>query len=81
MGLLRYIVQGFGWELGREAAREGIDAVKSVREPEPLTRRQQAKLAKARDKQAARERKERDAAIARKQAEIEQQLAALKKRR
>ncbi len=81
MGLLRYIVQGFGWELGREAAREGIDAVKSVREPEPLTPRQQAKLAKARDKQAARERKERDAAIARKQAEIEQQLAALKKRR
>ena len=33
MGLFRYIVQGFGWEIGSQAAREGIAA--ALDNPEP----------------------------------------------
>jgi hypothetical protein len=32
MGLFRYIVQGFGWEIGAEAAREGIAAASTALE-------------------------------------------------
>jgi hypothetical protein len=74
MGVFRYIVQGFGWEIGREAAREGIDALEQheqEREPEapPPSARDLAKLAKARAKDEAHRR-----------AEIERQLAQLKKK-
>ncbi|HEY1817371.1 MAG TPA: hypothetical protein VGG74_33755 [Kofleriaceae bacterium] len=34
MGLFRYIVQGFGWEIGSQAAREGIAAATAELEPE-----------------------------------------------
>lgn len=80
MGLLRYIVQGFGWEVGAHAAREGIDALeaRTQREappspPSPREQRRLAKLEKARAQQAKRD-------AARKQADIERQLAALKKK-
>jgi len=29
VGLFRYILQGFGWEIGAQAARETVDAVKA----------------------------------------------------
>jgi hypothetical protein len=32
MGLFRYIVQGFGWEIGSQAAREGIVAASTALE-------------------------------------------------
>ncbi|HEY3802891.1 MAG TPA: hypothetical protein VGL61_09780 [Kofleriaceae bacterium] len=34
MGLFRYIVQGFGWEIGSQAAREGIAAASTALETE-----------------------------------------------
>lgn len=37
MGLFRYIVQGFGWELGSQAAREGIAAATTLDADEPRT--------------------------------------------
>jgi len=80
MGLFRYIVQGFGWEIGREAAREGIDALKQQPEPEQLTEKEKQKLLAEAAKQAAQEKKEREAAVARKQAEIDKQLAEMKKK-
>jgi hypothetical protein len=70
MGLLRYIVQGFGWEIGSQAAREGLDALREepdhehapVRATAVVDPREQAKL----------ERKRRR--------DIDAQLAALKRK-
>lgn len=84
MGIFRYIVQGFGWEIGSQAAREGIDALKQQQDApveKPLTEREQKQLAKAQAQEVERARKEKAAAIARKQAEIEAQLQELKKRK
>ena len=84
MGLLRYIVQGFGWEIGAHAAREGIDALERSREvPRKPTWRERLRARReerARRKAAARARKEREAAIARNEAKIESELSALKKK-
>jgi hypothetical protein len=86
VGILRYIVQGFGWEVGSQVAREGIQTLKqradeqAAEQAEQLSPRQAAKLARKQAKQEARERKEREAAVARKRAEIEAQLAELKRR-
>jgi len=83
VGILRYIVQGFGWELGSQAAREGIDALREQRataEPPPPSRREQKRLAKERAKAAERATRERDEAIRRNQARIEAELRALKKK-
>ena len=80
MGILRYIVQGFGWEIGSQVAREGIDALKEPREAPPPSPRELKRLAKERAKAAARARKERDEAIAKNQARIEAELRALKKK-
>ena len=80
MGLLRYLVQGFGWEIGRTAAREGLDAARQRGEDTsvaPPTRREL--------RRAARERREAEAerlrAVERKTAEIEAELARLKKQK
>ena len=83
VGILRYIVQGFGWEVGSQVAREGIQTLKersAEHDAQPMTERQAAKLARKQAKQEARERKAREAAVARKRAEIEAQLAELKRR-
>jgi hypothetical protein len=80
MGLFRYIVQGFGWEIGAQAAREGIAELRRSDTAEAQSPRQAARLAKKQAKEQARARKRRDAEVARKRAEIEAQLAALKKR-
>ena len=84
VGILRYIVQGFGWEVGSQVAREGIQTLKERNAEDeaerPISPRQAAKLARKQAKQEARERKAREAAVARKRAEIEAQLAELKRR-
>lgn len=78
MGLLRYLVQGFGWELGRQAAREGLETVAAqpgAPEPPPTPRELRAARREAR-KAAARAQVEAE----RKRAEIETELVRLKKR-
>lgn len=81
MGLFRYLVQGFGWELGRTAAREGIEAVKEHddgdEQPAPPTKKELARLEKQKREAEA----ERRRAVERKKAEIEAELARLKKQK
>jgi hypothetical protein len=86
VSILRYIVQGFGWELGAQAARASIEEVKRADQAsssagKPLSRRALARAARQDAKETARIRKERDATIARTQARIEAELEALKKQR
>lgn len=78
MGLLRYLVQGFGWEIGRTAAREGLDAARQHSEDAPPpTRRELRRAAKERREAEA----ERLREVERKTAEIEAELARLKKQK
>ena len=77
MGILRYVVQGFGWEVGRHAAREGIEAIEAQADepaPPPPSPREQKRLEAAQQKAAVKE-------AARKKAEIEAELARLKKQK
>ena len=63
MGILRYIVQGIGWEIGSQAAREGLDSLREQHDEAPapdLTARERARLDKARDSLAMAERIARD---------------------
>lgn len=79
MGLFRYLVQGVGWELGRTAAREGIEAVAEQESPHqaPPTKRELTAARKEARREAARKQVEAE----RKHAEIEAELQRLKKRR
>lgn len=82
MGLFRYIVQGFGWEVGATAAREGIQAVKEHQERAdqaalPPTKRELKRLEKEKRRADA----ERIRIVERKKAEIEAELARLKKQK
>ncbi len=82
MGLLRYLVQGFGWEIGRHAAKEGIAGLEpnaaqpGPAEPPPTARELRAARKEAR-KAAARAQVE----VERKRAEIDAELEKLKQRR
>lgn len=70
MGLFRYIVQGFGWEIGSQAAREGLDALREeADEPEHRPARATA-VADPREHAKLERKRRRD---------IEAQLAALKR--
>lgn len=82
MSIFRYIVQGIGWEIGSQAAREGIDALKEKDDEAapPLTEREQKLLDKERAKAAARATQEREEIIAKKRARIEAELRELKKK-
>ncbi|HEY1558665.1 MAG TPA: hypothetical protein VGF94_27770 [Kofleriaceae bacterium] len=77
MSIFRYIVQGVGWEIGRSAAREGIEALDQDQDAEEA-----APAAPAPDPKLERQR-ERAAELAREQraAKIEAELRELKKRR
>lgn len=80
MGIFRYIVQGFGWEVGEQVAREGIDALKEragEREPDE---RERARAERERVKQAERERADEKREAARREKEVEARLKALKKK-
>ncbi|MCA9672194.1 MAG: hypothetical protein KC503_41650 [Myxococcales bacterium] len=86
MGLLRYLVQGFGWRLGEEAAQETINKLREDERAE-AQRRQQAtdpRVIRRAERQAAREAKRaaKQAAKAQRERErrIEDELAALKKK-
>jgi hypothetical protein len=75
MGIFRYIVEGFGWEIGRSAAREGIEALENhVAAPDPKLERQSARAARHAQK-------DRERAEAENQKRIEAQLRELKRRR
>ena len=78
MGILRYIVQGFGWELGARAARESLDAVAhaTTEQPQPAPTPASERERRRREKRQARQRR---VAARRAQADIEAQLRALKK--
>jgi hypothetical protein len=75
MGIFRYIVQGIGWEIGRHAAREGIDAVANAQDgtdapiEQPPSPREQRRA-----ERAARVTRKRQAA------ELERQLQELKRK-
>jgi hypothetical protein len=74
MGIFNYLVQGFGWEVGREAAREVIDEVKEGGRDERQPQRSDA--ASERERAAiARER----AVLAREKAELAVKRAQLER--
>ena len=85
MSIFKYIVQGVGWEIGREAAREGIDKLKAQdaapAADEPVkSKRQLAREARELQKAEELARKRAEAEAARQRAEIDAQLAELKKK-
>jgi hypothetical protein len=83
MGLFRYLVQGFGWELGATAAREGIKTVAEQESPNPILDHAPptARELEAARKEARREAARKQVEAERKQAEIEAELQRLKKSR
>jgi hypothetical protein len=93
MSLLRYIVQGIGWQLGSEIAKEGVDEARARQDPagpqpSERERRRQAKRDERAQEKAAkaaeRERKEQEAAREKakreREAGIERELAELKRK-
>jgi hypothetical protein len=79
MSIVRYIVQGFGWRIGSEIAKEGIEALDDPEAPPPpMTPRQRARHARARERATAAAQQARVRADARRRAELEAELAALK---
>ena len=68
MGLLRYILQGAGWEVGRQVAREGLDSLRDSEKPRTATA---AELPDPREEAKRRKRQEK---------ELERQLREMKKR-
>ena len=85
--LLRYLVKGLGWELGKTAAKEAIDELRASGE-EPEQTEAEARAAKREAERAAREaekarvraEKARAKEAKRRAREVEAELAALKKR-
>ena len=76
MGIFRYIVQGIGWEIGRSAAREGIESLEDHVDVAP-----DPKLERQRDRVARHAQKERERAEAEQRKRVEAELAELKRRR
>lgn len=93
MGMLRYILQGIGWEVGRSAAKEGIEHLREEEDrakAPPMSAKERAKAEKRAAKEAVRAKKRaekdaRRAAKAKAKAEkveakaIDRELAELKK--
>ena len=75
-------LQGAGWEVGAQAAREGIEALKERADEPPAeqSEKEKASAARKREQEAEREREERKRAAARRDKEIEARLKELKKR-
>lgn len=85
--LLRYIVKGLGWELGKTAAEEAVAKLRSTPETdaerearEKAEAKAAAKAAKEAKRAAAAEAKRRAAEAKRREREVDQELKALKKR-
>ncbi|MBK6921751.1 MAG: hypothetical protein IPH07_30425 [Deltaproteobacteria bacterium] len=93
MGLLRFVLQGVGWRVGREIAEEGIDEVRARTdaEPPPPSAAERARVA-ARDARAHAkaervQAREREAAVRaaekakrERDAQIERELEALRRK-
>lgn len=80
MGFLRYIIQGAGWEIGREAAREGLDALEHAADADSAG--SDTAGADTVVDAGVQRRRERQRRVAEKKraAELERQLRELKKR-
>ena len=83
--LLRALLEGFGWHVGREAASEALDHVDKALPPEPAPQQPPDPRAleaerKARAKADAAAARERAAAKQREEKAIDAELRALKKR-
>ncbi len=78
MSLFRYIVQGVGWEIGRSAAREGIDALKES--GETGDERDDEDRATVKTREELRRARAARAAVKKREAELERQLLELKKK-
>jgi hypothetical protein len=74
MGIFRYIVQGIGWEIGRTAAREGIDAIADERDTDAVNEQPLSPREQRRAERTARLTRKRQAA------ELERQLEELKRK-
>ncbi|MBL0214218.1 MAG: hypothetical protein IPQ07_10045 [Myxococcales bacterium] len=82
MGLLRYLVQGFGWEIGRHAAKEGIAGLETtLAQPAPVEPPPTPRELRAARKQARKAAAHAQVEAERKRAEIEAELQQLKRRR
>lgn len=83
MSLVRWIVAGFGWEVGKTAAKEAVDAAReklAERAEAEESAADRARREKEERKRAEAERKARAKEAARREKEIDRELAALKKR-
>jgi hypothetical protein len=79
--LLRALLEGFGWHVGKEAAREALDcADRALAEPTPPDPKIRVRAEKARVASEARAAKERTAARRREERAVEKELAEMKKR-
>lgn len=78
MSLFRFIVQGVGWEIGRSAAREGIDALKESSDTGDERDDEDRATVNAREEQ--RRARAARAAVKKREAELERQLLELKKK-
>jgi hypothetical protein len=86
MSLWRSIVQGFGLAIGARAAHEALEKVEEALDardaapPKELTEAERTARAKADAKAAAKRAKEQAAEAKRREREIDDELAALKKK-
>lgn len=82
--LIRYIVKGLGWELGKTAAKEAIEALREEGRDAQADERARAEVeAKARreaERTAAKEAKRRAAEAKQRERDVERELKELKKR-
>ena len=81
--LLRAVLQGLGWELGRTAASEAVDSLKDDgdrEERKPETDRERRAREKTEAKAERAEAKRRAAEAKAREREVDRELAALEKR-
>lgn len=81
--LIRYIVEGLGWELGKTAAKEAVDALREPSETDAQRRAREKAEAKARrdaERAAAKEAARRAKEARQREKEVDRELRDLKKR-
>ena len=81
--LISWVVKGFGWEVGKEAAKAAIDEVKERVDSDVDERRaarEAEKAAKAEQKPRAEEKKRREREARDTERQVERELESLKKR-
>lgn len=78
MGLLGWVVAGFGWELGKTAAKEAVDAAREPDEDAPSAAALE-RARKEREREAERTRKARAKEAKSREREIDRELEALKR--